>query len=224
MSAHQTRPLAIIYTRVSKASRHGDGLSLDMQERCTIEAAEAAGYRVEIIREEGKSAKSLKGRPALREALDRLDRGEAAALYSYALDRLARSVVDFASMMERSSAHGWRITLVSINLDTTTPSGVLLANVMSSIAQYEREIIAKRTRDCLAERRAQGHRLGRPDTLSAEVVGRIIEERQQGRTLRAIAAGLEADRIPTAHGGNTWHAQTISKVLQGQQAAALLAA
>jgi hypothetical protein len=67
-------------------------------------------------------------------------------------------------------------------------------------------------------KRAQGVRLGRPSTLSPELVERIVRERRGGASLGAIASSLADDGVPTAHGGKWWPA-TVRKVLAGQDAA-----
>ena len=74
----------------------------------------------------------------------------------------------------------------------------------------------------LAVKRAQGVRLGRPSSLPAKVVARILAARAGGASLRAIAADLTADNVPTATGGK-WHASTVRVVLDGQDAARLRA-
>ncbi|MGI9609398.1 MAG: recombinase family protein, partial [Acidimicrobiia bacterium] len=73
--------------------------------------------------------------------------------------------------------------------------------------------ISERTKEALAEARAGGVRLGRPRAVPDEVVARIHSERDKGNTLAGIAAGLNADDIPTAHGGAQWHHSTIRAVL-----------
>ena len=110
---------------------------------------------------------------------------------------------------------------MDLGLDMSTPAGELVAGVMLSVAQYERRIIGVRTREGLAEKRKQGVRLGRPQSLPDDVVARIIVEREDGRSFRAIAAGLEADGVPTAQGGAEWHPATVRKVLRSQAAARL---
>ncbi len=87
-----------------------------------------------------------------------------------------------------------------------------MANVLATFAQFERRLIAQRTREALAVKRSQGVRLGRPPTLDRKTVSRIRRERKRGKTLAAIAEGLAADRVPTAHGGR-WHAATVRAVL-----------
>lgn len=223
MSTPENLPLALAYVRVSTDDQAENGASLAAQAAALTEAAERKGYRVEIIREEGRSGKSLAGRPALAEALDRLRKGDAQALYSQRLDRLSRSVADFAHLLDLSKRQGWTVAVLDADVDTSTPSGEFLVNVLASAAQYERRIIGARTRDALAQRRREGVRLGRPSVLTSEVVARIVHERNTGASLRTIAAALTAEGILTAHGGATWYASTVRKVLAGQDAAAIAA-
>jgi len=211
-AAQDTRPLALIYVRVSTDDQV-DGASLDAQAHELTEAAERKGYRVELVREEGRSAKDMK-RPALRAALDRLAKREAAALMSKRLDRLTRSVADFAQLLDRSKRQGWALVILDADVDTSTPSGEFLVNVLAAAAQYERRIIGARTRDALAQRRREGVQLGRPVVMPDQVRERIRAERAEGRSLRAIAGGLNADQVPTAHQGSQWHASTVAKALK----------
>ena len=66
----------------------------------------------------------------------------------------------------------------------------------------------------LAQKRAQGIRLGRPPTLPASVARRIKREREKGATLAAIAEGLNAGGVPTAHEGKQWWPSTVRGVLE----------
>jgi DNA invertase Pin-like site-specific DNA recombinase len=103
---------------------------------------------------------------------------------------------------------------LDLGVDTTTAAGEMMANVLASFAQYERRIIGQRTRDALAIKRAQGVRLGRPRTLAGDVRARIVAEREEGRSLRAIAAGLDVDGVATAQGGARWYPSTVRAVLE----------
>lgn len=87
-----------------------------------------------------------------------------------------------------------------------------MANVMASAAQWERRIIGQRTREALAERRAQGVKLGRPQALPQRVVERIVTARKAGDGWTSIACQLNAEDVPTAHGGAQWHASTVRAV------------
>ncbi|HEY0337560.1 MAG TPA: recombinase family protein, partial [Burkholderiales bacterium] len=71
---------------------------------------------------------------------------------------------------------GWGLILLDIDVDTSSPSGEFMVNVMGSAAQWERRIISQRTKDALAVKRTQGVRLGRPSVLRSELVERIVRE------------------------------------------------
>jgi DNA invertase Pin-like site-specific DNA recombinase len=73
-------------------------------------------------------------------------------------------------------------------------------------------MIGQRTSDALQALKASGKRLGRPVEQNPEIMARIVSERTQGLSLRAIAEDLNAERIPTARGGH-WHASTVKSIL-----------
>jgi DNA invertase Pin-like site-specific DNA recombinase len=205
---------AVAYLRVSTVEQADSGAGLDAQ-RVTVEA-DAAGRGWELVEEwvdAGVSGKSLVNRPALARALATVESGRASVLVVAKLDRLSRSVADFASLLDRAQRRGWGLVALDLGVDTTTPAGELVANVMAAVAQWERRAIGQRTREGLAAKRAAGVRLGRPPVLPADVVERIIAERTEGRTLQAIARGLTDDSVPTARGGSTWRPSSISAVL-----------
>jgi DNA invertase Pin-like site-specific DNA recombinase len=158
-------------------------------------------------------------RPGLAYALDLLARGRADALAVTKLDRLARSVADFAGLLERSQAEGWSLAVLEMDVDTGTATGRLIANVVSAIAEFEAHIIAERTREALAVKQRQGLRLGRPSTLPASVLERITARRQAGASLKAIADELNADQVPTSQGGR-WHPSTVRYLLARVRVAA----
>jgi DNA invertase Pin-like site-specific DNA recombinase len=125
-----------------------------------------------------------------------------------------RSLLDFASLMERARREGWALVALDLGVDTTTPSGEMMANVLASFAQYERRLIGQRTKDALEIRRSQGVRLGRPSEISGEVVARIAAYREGGASLRSIADALTSDGVPTVHGGARWYASTVREILR----------
>ena len=85
--------------------------------------------------------------------------------------------------------------------------------MLATFAPCERRSISKRTREALALKRSQGVRLGRPPTMSQYAIERIRRERKAGKSLAAIANGLNTDRIPTAQGGRRWYPATIRHTL-----------
>ena len=140
----------------------------------------------------GASGKSLNGRSGLTAALAAVEAGEADGLVVAKLDRLSRSLLDFAGLMERSQRKGWSLVALDLGVDTSTPSGEMMASVLAIFAQFERRLIGQRTREALAVKRAQGVRLGRPATMPDAVRARIRAEHEGGQSLAAIAAGLNA--------------------------------
>lgn len=201
------------YVRVSTAEQADSGAGLAAQ-RATIEAEAARrGWTVaETYEDTAASGKSLAGRPALAEALAALDRGEAAGLVVAKLDRLSRSVGDAADLLDRAQRGGWALVACDLGVDTSTPAGEAMANVMATFAQLERRLIGQRTRDALAVRRAQGVQLGRPRTLPADVVDRIVADRVAGLGWSAIGRALDAENVPTAQGGARWYPATVRAV------------
>ena len=81
------------------------------------------------------------------------------------LERLSRSLIDFAELLRQARAGGWNVVALDLGVDLSTPQGEFLANAMASAAQWERRIIGQRTKDALAVKRAQGVRLGRPPSI-----------------------------------------------------------
>jgi DNA invertase Pin-like site-specific DNA recombinase len=217
-----TRPLALAYVRVSTADQAEHGASLAAQRHALIAEGERRGWDVEVVADEGVSAKTL-NRPAMQDALTRLDAGQADYLMSIRLDRVSRSVADFAGLLDRAGKKGWGLVLLSPNIDTSDPAGRFTSNVLASAAQYERELIGMRTREGMMQRKAEGVRLGRPVMLSAETFAYIVTSHTAGKSMNKIAAELNANGVPTATGKGKWHAATIKQVLTSQNAAALAA-
>lgn len=202
------------YVRVSTEEQAVSGLGLADQ-RTAIESAAAARGWVDLkfISDEGHSARSL-GRPGISEALAALSDRRASVLVVSKLDRLSRSVLDFATLMQRARHEGWELVVLDLALDTMTPSGALMANVMSSFAEYERHLIGARTSAALQQLKAQGVRLGRPRSILPETLARIARERGAGSTFAAIAAGLNDEGVPTARGGARWYPSTVRAALE----------
>jgi DNA invertase Pin-like site-specific DNA recombinase len=203
---------AIAYYRVSTDKQADAGNGLEAQAAAIAKAVATRGWElVADARDEGRSGGNM-NRPALNGALDRLDRGEADVLVVAKLDRLSRSVRDFANLVERATQKGWALVALDIDVDTSTPTGELMANIYGSVAQWERRIIGQRTSEAMQAMKARGVRLGRPVELADAVRLRIGAERIDGRSLRAIANDLNAEAVPTARGGR-WHASTVRAVV-----------
>ena len=208
--------VALLYARVSTQLQVSDGVSLDVQERQLRQAAELAGYtEFELVREEGRSGKSITGRPALTAALKRLDTGTASALFVTRIDRLARSTKDFLSIIDRANANKWRLVMLDLNLDTASYQGRFVVTIMSALAEMERGIIAERQKDVHKDRRARGIKwgvdMGPKNKTSDEVKDLIRKQKDSGLSFHEIARRLNSNGIPTQNGGK-WYATTVKNI------------
>lgn len=199
------------YVRVSTSEQVSSGLGLAAQESTIRDHCARSGWEViDIVSDAGVSAKNLE-RPGLYSVLTRIAAGEAHGVVAAKLDRLSRSVVDFARLMAWADDAGASLVALDMGIDTSSPAGRLVANVMAAVAEWERETIASRTRDAAAVRRAQGGVMGRPGVRDRlpDVSARIASERGQGRTWQAIADGLNADGVATVRGGTLWRVSAV---------------
>jgi DNA invertase Pin-like site-specific DNA recombinase len=203
------------YSRVSTDEQADSGLGLAAQRAALEGEVERRGVPVEWVEDAGFSGKSLH-RPGIERALDMLAAGGADVLMVSKLDRLTRSLFDLAGLMDRARREHWAVVLLDLQVDTASPSGEAMANVMGTFAQFERRMIGQRTKDALAVKKAQGVRLGRPIVTSPDVAGRIARLREAGQSLAAIAATLNADGIAASHGGRRWWPSSVQSVLASQ--------
>lgn len=204
------------YLRVSTDEQASSGLGLEAQ-RARI-AAEAAhqGWDVIWLVDDGYSAKSLI-RPGMVEALRLLAVHNAEALVVAKLDRLSRSVVDFSNTLSLARKQGWDVVLLDLGVDTSTPNGKLVAGLMAQIAEWERDIIAQRTREALFAAKARGQRLGRPRATPDYVVAQVVKLSASGLSLRAVAEALTDAHVPTTRGAEQWRASTVRRVLNSHR-------
>jgi DNA invertase Pin-like site-specific DNA recombinase len=211
----KTELLLLGYTRVSKENKNGIGVSISEQTQWLTSEADRRNSALELVNEgEGVSARKMANRPVLMETLKRLDRGEADGLIVKKLDRLARNVADFLTILERSRKGKWALIIGDLDIDTSTPLGEAMATVGATFAQLERARISERTKEALAYKKQQGVKLGRPVTLSSELVSEIVALRSSGKTLQAIADYLNANEVPNAHKGLKWYPSTIKNTLE----------
>lgn len=215
---------AVGYVRVSTAEQAGSGAGLEAQRRAIIRACEERSWQLSTIYEDpGVSGQSL-NRPGLRAALEAVEGSGASVLVVAKLDRLSRSLIDFAGVMERSRKRGWHIAALDLGVDTSSPSGEMVANVMATFAQFERRLIGARTKEALAVRRSQGVRLGRPPSAPPAVVQQVLDMRADGLSFARIGQELDAAGVPTVRGGKRWHPNTVRQLISSQHATHLAGA
>ena len=204
-----------MYRRVSTNEQADSRAGLDAQEAAIRAEAGRRGWPIvaEYV-DVASGAQDLVARTGGRDALRELKEGRADVLLAAKLDRLSRSVRDFATTLELASAEGWAIVALDHLIDTTTPIGEAMANMALVFAQLERKRIGERTREGLAAKRAAGVRLGHPTLIPEETRRRILDQHAAGRSLSGIAADLTAGGIPTAQGGRRWYASTVRAVVR----------
>jgi DNA invertase Pin-like site-specific DNA recombinase len=206
-------PYSVVgYVRVSTAEQERSGAGLEAQRQAIEAEAERRGWHLLDVYVDAASGKSLAGRPALQEALEAVEAGGAQGLIVAKLDRLSRSLLDFAGIVERARKRGWNLHALDLGVDTSTPSGELMANVLASFAAFERQLISERTRVALEVKRSQGVVLGRPREVCESTVARIRELYGAGHGPVAIARKLNEEKIPTPRGGK-WHHGGVGRVL-----------
>jgi DNA invertase Pin-like site-specific DNA recombinase len=131
---------------------------------------------------------SVAAREELEAALDYVRNGD--VLVVTKLDRLARSIRDLCSIVDRLAAKGVSLRILGMGLDTATANGRLMLNVLGSVAQFEREVMLERQREGIAKAKGEGKYKGRKPTARAKTddIRRLASE---GATREAIAAELK---------------------------------
>ena len=163
----------------------------EAQQRAQLEAAGCD----EVITEQISSGKAE--RPGLVQVLGALQRGD--QLVVAKLDRLARSLVELLSIASDLEARGIDLVVLDQAIDTSTPAGRLMFQVLGAVSQFERELAIERTRASVAHRRATGGDLGgRRKSYSDQQLALGHRLRDEGLSISQIALALGLSR-GTAH-------------------------
>jgi DNA invertase Pin-like site-specific DNA recombinase len=156
-----TRKRAAIYARVSTRNGHQDP---ETQLLALRQVAERAGWEVveEYVDHGISGSKGRDKRPAFDRMLKDAARRKFDVLAAWSVDRLGRSLQDLVAFLAEIHAYGIDLYLHVQGLDTTTPGGKALFQMLGVFAEFERAIIQERVCAGLAKARAKGKRLGRP--------------------------------------------------------------
>jgi len=199
------------YARVSTEEQGAAGAGLEAQRAAIRAECSRRGWRLLAIEEDVLSGRTLR-RPGLQAALEECRTGRADGIVAAKLDRLSRSILDFARLLDEARRRSFNVAALDLGLDLSTPQGELVANVIASVAQWERRIIGERTREALAVRKAQGVTIGRPRTVPEAVATEIRQMRSDRRSYAAIAADLNSRGVATGQGGVQWYPATVRAV------------
>jgi len=228
----EKRKKIVGYVRVSTSKQQNEGVSLEAQERKIKMYAEMYELELVSIEVDVASGKDIIKRPALKRCLDMLDADEVDGMLIMKLDRLTRRVKDVCFLVED---YFQEKILISVNdqIDTQTPTGILMLNILTTFAQWERQVLSQRTCEAMGFLKSNGVKLGRlpyglmyngengendrkvivKNDAEMVTVNRIIGLRKDGLTLQAICDRLEEDGHTTKRGGK-WQPCTINKILK----------
>src|SRR5215217_3404976 len=156
----------------------------------------AAGFKVEprrVVTETISGNVATAQRRGFTRLLDRLEAGD--VLVVTKLDRLGRNVMDVGSTVTRLAELGVRVhclALGGVNLASST--GKLTMNVINAVAEFERDLLIERTQAGLSRAKAEGKRLGRPASLTAEQRKEVVRRLEEGATVSALAREFKTSR------------------------------
>jgi DNA invertase Pin-like site-specific DNA recombinase len=189
---------AALYLRVST-----DDQTVANQERELRAVADRAGWQVTAVyKDEGISgSKGRDKRPGLDAMLKAATRREHDVVMAWSVDRLGRSLQDLVAMLSDLHASGIDLYLHQQAIDTTTPAGKALFQMMGVFAEFERSMIRERVKSGMARAKAQGKRLGKPAVPGAKVEAVRAE----------LARGTGLVKAARLHGVGTYTAQRIKK-------------
>jgi len=223
--------IVVGYCRVSTEQQATEGVSLEAQRERIASWCAHHAYSFDpaaVFEDRGISGKRIDNRPELRKALDLVCR-EKGVLVVYSLSRLARSTKDAIAIAERLDKAGADLVSLSEDINTTTASGKMIFRLLAVLAEFERDLVAERTRNALARKRTKGERLGQvpygvrldadgctltPDTAEAEAVAFARARRADGWSLRRIARALDG-QLPPKNGGPRWSPSTVHRLTKG---------
>jgi site-specific DNA recombinase len=183
-----------IYTRKSTEEGLDKAFtSLDAQREAAlayIHSQQHAGWTALPKRyDDGGYSGGTMDRPALSQLLHDIQAGEVGCVVVQKVDRFSRSLLDFAKMMEMLDRHQVAFVSVTQNFSTATSIGRLVLHILLSFAQFEREIIAERTRDKIAATRRKGKWCGGMPLLGYDVdlrTTKLVVNEQEAERVRAI--------------------------------------
>ena len=234
MMAEKTKIRCAIYTRKSV-----DDGTLDSQEFSSLDAQREAGEAYILSQkangweclpehyDDGGFSGGNINRPALTRLLADIKAGKIDMVVVYKLDRLSRSLTDFSDLQEIFEQYHVSFCSVTQEINTSTPAGRMMLNILMSFGQYERELVAERTRDKYIASRKRGMWMGGfvpygyrsenkkifPDPLEAPVVKRMFQRFVETQSPKLIAHELNQDGL-TSRKKKAWINTYVARILK----------
>lgn len=162
----------------------------DQNPALQIAALDAAGCE-KVFKDEGIGGATMK-RPALVRCLDRLEAGD--TLIVWKLDRLGRSLRDLIAMLDDLKGRGVKFRSLTEAIDTETPTGRAMWQMIGVLAELERSLITERTRAGVKAAQSRGVKFGRKPKLQAQQIIHARKLVDQGEPVRTVAKLLGVDR------------------------------
>lgn len=202
--------VAFLYLRVSTSKQVAEGVGLDAQEaKCRAHAAHLGWTIGGVFRDEGISGREgLDGRPGLVTLIEAVKATPDSAVIVYSISRLARRQRLLWNLLDDRDGEGLPVVSATESFDLTTPMGRAMLGMIAVFAALDADMIGERTRDAMAELKAQGRKLGAPsmvDLGAVESVRKIQALYTTGKwTHRSLADEMNRRKVPTAKGGKWW--------------------
>ncbi|MGL9740453.1 recombinase family protein [Serratia sp. (in: enterobacteria)] len=157
---------------------------------------EAAGFAVRpqrIIEEQISGSVAACERPGFARLLDRMENGD--VLIVTKLDRLGRNAMDVRKTVEQLASSGIRVHCLALGgVDLTSPAGKMTMQVISAVAEFERDLLIERTHSGIARAKAAGKRFGRPSALNEEQKRAVLQYLKEGASISAVARQFSTTR------------------------------
>lgn len=157
---------------------------------------EAAGFTVKpqrLIEEQISGSVAVSERPGFSRLLDRMENGD--VLIVTKLDRLGRDAMDVRKTVEQLAESDIRVHCLALGgVDLTSAAGKMTMQVISAVAEFEKDLLIERTHSGIARARASGKRFGRPSSLNGEQQQVVLERLNAGASISAIAREFGTSR------------------------------
>jgi DNA invertase Pin-like site-specific DNA recombinase len=219
------------YCRVSTAGQQEEGVSLAHQQARIAAWVTANGHELAGMLVETGSGSSADNRPELQKAMTAVCKAKG-VLVVYSLSRFSRSVKDTLTLAEQLDKANAHLASLSESIDTSSAVGRMVFRMLSTLNEFEREMLVERTTNALGHMRRQNRVISStvpfgyapagdgatlvPVASEQAAIKRMAQRRASGMSLAAIAASLESEGVQTKTRGK-WYPASVANILNRQQ-------